>query len=243
MEPYVYEEMASLQVDHWWFCGKRFVLKGVLDKFFHRKDLEVLEVGCGPGGNFDLLKRYGQLTALEPNEHANKFLQQYPDVKIIKGGLPADQIMQGKKFDLVAALDVLEHIQDENLALAGLVDLVRPGGHLLLTVPAFQFMWSSHDVDHHHFRRYRKPYLLELLQKKKLEIRYSSYFNLILFPISMALRFLDKIKKGVAGTGSGQLPGVINIPLKLIFCFEGILLKFFRFPFGLSIVVLARKSE
>lgn len=245
MEAHIYEDMAKMENHLWWFVGRRNIINSTLKNYISNdKDLKILEVGCGTGGNFSVLKNYGDVTGLEPSPHAAKFLEKHDDVVIKTGGLPAEGLFEKESFDVIVAFDVVEHLKHEKECLSSLLQYLKPGGKFIVTVPAFKFLWSSHDISHHHFRRYSKPELKSLLKDNGLKITMLSYFNSLLFPVGLSLRLMDKYSKGMAKVGSEDAPPspLLNSILTKIFSFEGILLKILRFPFGMSLIAVTKKD-
>jgi SAM-dependent methyltransferase len=143
-------------------------------------------------------------------------------------------------YDLVALLDVLEHVPDDRSALESILTRVKPGGALLLTVPANKWMWSAHDVAHHHYRRYSKSQLAQLVGETGFEPQLLSYFNSLLFPLVAAARVAGKITGKESADDS--LPGApLNAVLKAIFGLEAGLVGRVRMPFGVSLVAVLRR--
>ena len=177
MELDAYRQMAQLQETHWWFTARRCILRAELQRFAlpSPSSTHLLEIGCGPGGNLALLGEFGRVTAIEMNDEARACAQQLgaalsPAVQCHAGhlpdGWPAAWTAQGQtpQFDVVALLDVLEHIADDQAALQALHGRVRPNGRVLVTVPAGPWMFGPHDVAHHHHRRYSAAQLKAVAQ-------------------------------------------------------------------------------
>lgn len=156
-----FEQMLKTQDSHWWFRGKRRILGKIIEKSVFSTTsfpkLDILEVGCGTGSNLPMLARFGNVTALELDDYAREHIPPMQGVSIAKGWLPDGlEAVRGKRFDLVCLFDVLEHIERDEDALAALGDHIRPGGKLLLTVPAYQWMFGTHDRILGHYRRYTR---------------------------------------------------------------------------------------
>ena len=150
-----YKLMNSLEENHWWFVSRRKIIDQVLAKFVSKGD--VLEVGCGSGGNFSLLAKYGSIDASELNQEAIENARNKNIANSIKcNSLPEEEPFEGKKYDLVAMFDVLEHIDEDKKVIALLKNKLKDEGKLVLTVPAIKFLWSKHDEECHHKRRYNK---------------------------------------------------------------------------------------
>lgn len=240
MEPKAYLDMIEAQETHWWFRARRKILGRLLGRFVPAGE-RVLEVGAGTGSNLPLLSNWGQVTALEPNRFAADFLRLNFEAEVVCEAVPTATQPSLHGFDLIAALDVIEHIEQEAQALEFMVRRLRPGGWLIVTVPAFGFLWSSHDEALHHKRRYRKPELARKLTEAGLEVEFLSYFNTLLFVPALAVRLIDRQRPGIARSGSGRIPAMLNRCLAFIFGLEAGLLDRFPLPFGLSVAALARK--
>jgi SAM-dependent methyltransferase len=143
-------------------------------------------------------------------------------------------------YDLIALLDVLEHVPDDLASLRAIHMRLRPGGALLLTVPANPWMWSAHDAAHHHFRRYTRKQLEELFLRSGLEVQLLSYFNTLLFPLVAAARIVGKITR--RESADDKLPSApVNAVLNSVFGLEAALLGRLPMPFGVSLVAVVRR--
>ena len=172
MDRSAFAHMAATETTHWWFAGRRSVIDAVLDQIDLPQDGMILEAGCGTGGNLASLARRGRITAFDPHIDALAFAQsRHPDVDIRHGALPSELPYDEASFDLVAALDVLEHVEDDRASAHALVSLVRPGGWLIVTVPAHQALWGTHDRRLHHLRRYGKRQLPGPLRRVRRRAR------------------------------------------------------------------------
>ena len=146
-----------------------------------------------------------------------------------------------EKFDIICLLDVLEHIEDHKTTLNILKKMMSRDGIMILTVPAYKWLWSKHDELNHHFRRYTKKELNKLFDDKYLILK-SSYFNFFLFPIALLSRLIDKIRKR-SSQNFLNLPNLfINKILFKIFKYESKLLRIFNLPFGLSILIVVKNN-
>ena len=163
MDRAAFTHMAATETTHWWFVGRRAVIDALLDGVDLPASGAILEVGCGTGGNLASLARRGRIQAFEPHIDALAFARErHPGMDIRQGALPDELPYEKGSFDLVGALDVLEHVEDDQRSAEALVQLTRPGGWLLVTVPAHQALWGSHDRRLHHRRRYGRDQLLDL---------------------------------------------------------------------------------
>lgn len=238
-----YQTMANIQKNHWWYAARRNIISKTISSLGFTKPIEILEVGSGVGANLEALVKHGTVYATDSHEIAVEYTQKLGLAKDVqKGCLPEDCAFDGKQFDLIVMFDVLEHIEDDLKTLQVLKKQIKSGGNLLITVPAFQFLWSSHDVFVHHKRRYTRANLKQLFEKAGYHVTYASYFNFFLFPIIWSIRQLKVMIKGIdinnPKSDSGPVNPVINFILKAIFGLESFLVPKIQFPFGVSLIAI-----
>ncbi len=239
-----FELMASHEAQHWWFVGRRAVIDGLLDRIDLPPGATVLEAGCGTGGNLSSLQRRGIVSAFEPSPAgAGIARSRHPDMAVESGELPHMLPFPEGTFDLVAALDILEHIQDDAGALEALVRLSRPGGHVLITVPTHPFIWGSHDRRLSHVRRYAVGQLLELCRRQDADVIYEGAFNTVLAPVAFAARLAEKFLGFDIGNQERLPAWPINQALSRLFALERGLVRRTRLPVGLSHAVILRRSN
>lgn len=241
MEATIYREMSDLENHHWWFLGRRRILGRVLDSLQLPPDARVLEAGCGTGGNLALLARYGRLAAFELDDEARSLANARGIVEVQPGRLP-DEMPFDEPFDLIVLPDVLEHVEDDNGALRALAERLAPGGRLLLTVPAFDFLWSHHDVVHHHFRRYTRGRLVPQVERAGLRVAYAGYFNTFLFPVVCFARWVNRVLGRREGSDFSVPAPWVNGCLKNVFAAERWLVPRWRLPFGVSLLIIAERA-
>lgn len=243
MDRAAFTHMAATEATHWWFVGRRAVIDSLLDHIQLPDTGSILEAGCGTGGNLATLARRGQITAFEPHLDAIAFARvRHPDVDIRQGSLPSELPYEAGSFDLVAALDVLEHVQDDAESAAALVNLVRPGGWLIVTVPAHQALWGSHDRRLHHHRRYGRRQLEGLFAGRDVELVRLTPFNVFLSPIAMVYRFAERILGLDLGNQERIPPRRINEFLSRVFAAESLMVRHrILIPFGLSYAAIYRR--
>jgi len=241
MEKAAYIEMYLNEDRHWWFVARRKIIEKILSCYFQdKRERKILEIGCGTGGNLELLSTYGKLHAIEIDDKALAMASKRGFGHVVKGSLPDDIPFNGD-FELICMLDVLEHIDDDLGALESVRKRLNPGGKALITVPAYRFLWSEHDVVLHHKRRYEKKELIELVQKSGFRIIYSTYFNTLLFPAIAVIRFMKKVHGKERGTDVSMPDKAINSLLTAIFSAERFFAPWISLPFGTSILILAEK--
>lgn len=243
MSPDAYIEMARTQATHWWFAARREILRSQISRLSLPPNADILEIGSGTGANLDLLAEFGNVVGLEMRAEAIALAERRradsaQNISMRQGTCPED-LPTSQKFDLICLFDVLEHIEQDSESLAKLALLLKPAGTLMLTVPAYPWMWGPHDVHLHHKRRYNKRSLSDRCAYAGLSISRMSHFNTLLFPLAVLGRMLEKIT-GRNTSATETPPAPINALLRSLFALERHILARTRLPFGLSLLLLAR---
>lgn len=243
MERAVYDRMAEIDAEHWWFSARRDIIAGLIERqALPRPDGRILEVGCGTGSSLAMLKRYGEVEAIEPDGPARELASERSGVAVKGGLLPDGVALDDGAYDLILMLDVLEHIPDDLGTLQALRPKLAPGGRLMVTVPAMPWLWSAHDVAHHHQRRYTAGALEEVFRRAGYRIRYRSHFNTILFPLIVAARGAGKLL-GREGGDDAMPPKPVNALLQGLFGLERHLVGRASLPFGVSLALVAEAAN
>jgi ubiquinone/menaquinone biosynthesis C-methylase UbiE len=244
MDQQFYQEYSEIEDTHWWFRGRRAIFTRVLARFENRPGLRILDIGFGTGAMLTFLSRYGAVVGMDMSQEAIHFARTRCDRPMLVGDVLRVPL-RAASVDLVTAFDIIEHVDDDDDALAELARICRPGGHALLTVPAFQFLWGNQDVISHHRRRYTLRQLRERMQAAGFRISTLSYFNAVLFPAVAAIRVARRLRGGSKGPIRSDFtmtrPGRVNDLLTRIFAAEGALLTRWRLPVGVSLVCLAER--
>lgn len=245
MELSAYLEMASLENSHWWFVGRRQVLDAVIKSLRLNEGARILELGAGTGGNYELLTRHGAVTAVEMNDIARTIFQNHAQNADVRPGMLPDHLPlePDETFDLICMLDVLEHIEDDFETLRLVKTKLRPGGFLLITVPAYKMLFGPHDVAHHHKRRYEYAELRERLIAAGFAVDKLSFMNMSLLPVALAARAVDKIFKLKKGSGSGMPSASLNKLLGGVFGAEAWIVPKMNLPCGLSLLAVAKAAD
>lgn len=243
MDAALYEAHEQLEGTHWWFEGRRRVIRQVLARqLASRPERRILDVGCGTGGMFPLLEDFGTVEGVESSLDArSRASRRFPSVRVLDGGLP-NRLPEGT-WDLVTLFDVLEHVEDDTASLRALMGRLAPGGQLVVTVPALQALWSHHDEVNHHKRRYTRRELDADLEAAGFRVTYSSYYNTLLFPAVLAARAAQRLVPSRAQNGRADLERTwepLNRALGLLFGAEALLVGKVRLPVGVSIVAVAQ---
>jgi SAM-dependent methyltransferase len=240
MEREVYERLDLLQDRHWWFAGRRAIVERVIRHYFgDGRRPSILEAGCGTGGNLAMLSRIGDPVAFEPDEYALRSAIAKADCDIRPGSLPEPYPFAGEQFDLIVALDVIEHVEKDLEGLQALRASLAPGGKLVMTVPALPWLWSAHDEHHHHYRRYTRTGLQRTLQEAGLRPVELTYYNTLLFPLAAGYRLLMTSIGSKSSNDEALPPAPLNAALRAIFSAERFVIGRLPLPIGVSLLAVA----
>jgi SAM-dependent methyltransferase len=239
MDRIVYDRMAAHDSTHWWYRARRDILADYLRREAHLPaDARILEIGCGTGHNLPMLAAFGTVDAIEIDPAARDIASQRLGKPVGAAPLPELGGVERSAYDLIAVLDVVEHIEDDVAALRAMGDCLKPGGKILITVPAHQWMWSAHDVVNHHHRRYSKATLAEAIRAAGLEPGKLGYFNSLLFPLAAAARVAGRLT-GRNDSDDSPPPKIVNSLFEAIFRLERHLVGRVPLSPGVSIITLA----
>jgi SAM-dependent methyltransferase len=227
---------------HWWYRGRRTVLQRVIADLRLPARARILDAGCGSGRNMVEFARHGTVTGVELSETSVCLARARKAGEVIEGSV-LEMPFDSDSFDLAASLDVIEHLEDDLGALRELRRVVAPGGSLLVTVPAYQWLWSGHDVINHHHRRYTRRSLQHVGERAGWEQVRTTYFNSLLLPVAILLRVLDRLS---AKTTESSLdlwvpPQPLNWLLERPLALEAAVIgRGGRIPAGLSLLAVFR---
>jgi 2-polyprenyl-3-methyl-5-hydroxy-6-metoxy-1,4-benzoquinol methylase len=239
MERRVYDRMAELADVHWWYVARRRILAELIRREIRPPArARILEIGCGTGHNLGMLGEFGSVDGLEVDDEARGVAEGHHGKAILSAPLPELTDIRSRTYDLIAALDVVEHVDDDTAALAAIAERLKPGGKLLLTVPAHQWMWSAHDTANHHKRRYSKKRLKALVEASPLHLEKIGYFNSLLFPLAVAARGAGRLT-GKDDSDDKLPPKPVNALFERIFEAERYLVGRLPLPPGLSLFAIA----
>jgi SAM-dependent methyltransferase len=227
---------------HWWYRGRRSVLDGVIDNLRLPARARILDAGCGSGRNMVELARHGTVTGVELSATSVALARERSVGEIIEGSV-LTMPFESASFDLAVSLDVIEHLQDDLAALSELRRVVAPGGALLITVPAYQWLWSGHDEINHHHRRYTRRSLQQIAEQAGWETVRTTYFNSLLLPVAIVLRVLDRFSRAPTESSLDLWvpPAPVNWALERPLALEAaIIARGGRIPVGLSLLTLFR---
>lgn len=243
MKKITYDVERNLERFHWWFVGRRKLFRVLFSFVGVQDDLRVIDIGCGVGSNLRLLQSMGfKLVGMDSEMYSllqtRKSLSTVPLVNgdVMRLPVKADGI------DLILASDILEHLDEDTIAIREIYRVLKSEGKVIFTVPAFRSLWGVQDIAGMHRRRYSKKELLKKIEGEGFKILRSSYFNFFLFfPILIGRRIIHLLGLRIESENEINFP-LTNFFLKLVFSIEPHYLKFFSFPFGVSIYCIAKKA-
>ncbi len=231
----------DLEQTHWWFVARRDIIFRILKRIV-KKESKILDIGCSNGVLLKSLEHqgYANIYGVDINNSAINYC--------ITTGLKTAFCMDGahlnfsdNEFDIIIASDVLEHIDNDKSALKEWLRVLKPGGKLIVFVPAFNFLWSNHDILNQHYRRYSKKVFVKTVTQAGFEIKKVSYWNFLLFFPIFVMRKVFKLIPKTVNNQLFKLPNLMNIFLINVIKLENVLLQNLNFPVGVSIFILAEK--
>jgi SAM-dependent methyltransferase len=231
--------MAEAEASHWWFVGRRRFIEKALDSLGLDRTASILDAGCGSGGNLTMLARFGKVYGFELDDDARAVAESRGIGHVAEGFLPDSIPFPGTSFNVIGLFDVLEHLDEPVASLQALRERLADDGRLILSVPAYQWLWGPHDEMHHHKRRYSRSLLAKHLEAAGYRVKFISHFNTLLFPLALLQRTFERLR-GRAGDPGSTL-GPLNQTLLQIWSVERLWFGRVRVPFGLSIFAVASK--
>jgi SAM-dependent methyltransferase len=239
MERVVYQQMAELDDRHWWYRARRRIIADLIRREAHLpSNAQILEIGCGTGHNLAMLSGFGHVDGLELDDEARAISEKRLGRTIMSSPLPQLAGVADRHYDLVGAFDVIEHIEDDDAALASIATKLKPGARFMMTVPAHQWMWSAHDAVNHHKRRYSRRSLKALIEGSPMKLDKLGYFNSLLFPLAVAERAASRLR-GKEDADVTLPPAALNLALEKVFAAERYLAGRLPLPPGLSLFAVA----
>ena len=252
MDAKLYDELWRVEESHWWFQARRQIVWSLVHRYVggaaeRRRRLRICELGCGTGGNLAAFAGRHDVIGVDSSPHALEYARRKLGNRVRPGSLPDGVDLPAESFDVVLLTDVLEHVEEDARSAQAAMRLLRPAGIVVATVPAYQWLYSPRDAQHHHFRRYSRRQFRRLWTAGNAEIALLSHYNTLLFPPAAAVRLASKFLRRGDGD-DGDRPGDLKIPPRLInrllanaMASESNLLGRVPMPFGLSLVAVVRK--
>jgi SAM-dependent methyltransferase len=245
MLPAEYQAMHLAELRHWWFRGRRGLLLSLLARFGDPQvgPLRILDYGCGTGGNTTFYGASGWTIGIEPDAFAVRTAHARGGASYCRASGTKLPFRAGI-FDVVMASDVLEHIEDDDAAILEIARVLRPGGRVIICVPAHQWLFASHDYALQHYRRYSKGELRHLLNSAGFQIRLLSYWNTVLFPLVCVYRLVRQNLHHATPCSDNRLPPrPINEALVALLAGESWMVGRLSLPWGVSLVAVAESYD
>ena len=245
MQQHTYAIMDEVEGSHWWFVGRRAILESFLDTIIQKignsqSAVRILDVGCGTGANLEMLSQFGEAEGVDVSDDALEFCRR-KGLKAQKG-LAETLPYLDESFDLTTALDVVEHLDDDIAGLKEMYRVTNRGGYSLIFVPAFMWLWGVQDNVSNHRIRYTKKQIVERLEKTGFTIERATFANWTFFAPILAGRILMKITGLKPESENNINVSALNPVFGKLFASERFWLRNFNFPFGVSIVIVAKKN-
>jgi len=246
MERSEYGVMYRLEQFYWWFVGKQFLVREQVKPLLSNRGTvaRILDIGSGTGIILKTLEEFGQTFGMEMSREAIQFLKNRNLKRLVCSDAEQALPFKNESFALVTCLDVLEHLDHDKELIEEMLRICEEGGHVLVTVPAFNRLWSPHDSVLHHRRRYTRTRLLGRLSGLKGQVLKASYYN---FMLSLPILAVRKLRAFFPEKGKGQsdffidLPEGLNRSLTALYKLEILGLRILRYPYGVSLLMLVRK--
>ena len=240
-----FDRMFAIEETHWWYRGRRALVRHALDTHADgRRPLKILDVACATGMSFRFLADYGSIRGIDISEETIRLCGQRGIDRIVRADAMSLPFIEGS-YDVVLALDAFEHFEDDVSAMAEVFRVLRPGGLLVVTVPAFMALWSPHDEAYHHMRRYRRPQLRERLESVGFVTERMSYTTMSLFLPVWTLRRLRALNPKPAEEAESdfalKLPRPVEWLADVVTRTELAVEKRVDLPFGVSLFGAMRK--
>ena len=250
METTFYEDYYRHENSHWWFRWRYDLITKLVTTLQPTGTFRILDAGCGTGQMTKQLEGIGEAVGMDSASEAIAYARSRGVKRLVRGSITAPPFAE-QSFDCVLALDVIEHVDDDMGILTSLFRVIKPGGHLIITVPAFDALWSEHDEINHHKRRYRAPQLRMLIQEAGFDVERLTYCNTALYLPVLAMRKLKNAWRALSRnrTGAprplksdlGDYPRPINSALYGLMRAETRLMDSVDMPFGVSILAVATR--
>jgi SAM-dependent methyltransferase len=254
MQQHTYAILRRVEERHWWFVGRRRIIRSFLERLYRDPEgaraeqagpdsaLKILDVGCGTGANLEMLAEFGEAGGVDVSDEALSFCRQR-GLTNVKQGAAESLPYAADSFDLVTGLDVVEHLDDDLAGLKEMRRVLRSRGRALLFVPAFMFLWGVQDDVSNHRRRYTLKELKRVVQEAGFEVERATYVNLSFFAPILLGRLIMRAT-GLRPESENNLTiGFLNGVMGRLLGAESLPLRFLNFPFGVSIICVARRTE
>jgi SAM-dependent methyltransferase len=244
MQEIVYHSNFEIESSYWWFVARNNILLNSINQLCNiSKNDYVLDVGCGTGGFAEQISKESNVICVDTSKTALDYCQRRGLKNLVNSTLEDFEKINTENIKLITMLDVVEHIDDDKSVIESAYRICADKGILLVTVPAYQWLWSHHDEMHMHKRRYTKTQVSDLISNAGFKIQYSTYFNSFLFLPGLLKRFVENITGTKKDTPVDKVSPFMNSIFTKLFSYEGHFLPRTTFPFGMSILIIAKKIK
>jgi SAM-dependent methyltransferase len=248
MQPHTYAIMHEVEDRHWWYVGRRRIIASFVEQICKELQDEgqskprILDIGCGTGGNLEMLAKFGQAEGVDVSAEALEFCRAR-GLDNVRQGAAESLPYEDRSFDLVTGLDVVEHLDDDVAGLREIHRVLRPGGRALLFVPAFMFLWGVQDDVSNHRRRYILSELRRKVGQAGLRLERASYANVTFFVPIFAGRLLMRLTGLRPASENNINLGWLNGFFGAVLGAERLWLRHMNFPLGVSAICVARRMD
>lgn len=240
-----YAKTATVERSHWWFRARGHILSDVLRKYLPSKPLQILDIGCGTGGDYAILSPFGKVVGVDVFPEAVAWCQSFGWQDVMVQDALSLQFPE-HTFDVVCCLDVINGVPDDSMAVSEALRVLKPGGIALYTVAAHSWLWGETDIASQHLRRYSKKSLEQLFIKHQVTVLKSSGMNMFLLPIVFLTRWAEKLRprEEISNIPGLQTPPkLLNNLLYMLFNVERFIIPYCSLPVGVSRLVVIRKNS
>lgn len=241
MERYLHRLFYEIEDTHWWSLGVRKIQLSLLRRYLNIKKPKILDIGCGTGATLKELSQLGSTIGIDKSQTALDYCKRRGLTNVLKADLNKLPFTD-KVFHCLTLFDTLEHVKNDISALQEVYRVLKLNGLVIITSPAFMFLWDDHDRMNHHYRRYTKTELQQKLHITGFTILYISYYNTFLFPLVVLSKWLNRVLQRKRIYNNQRTIAPLNTVLYKIFSLENIFLQHIRFPFGVSLICVAQKT-
>jgi SAM-dependent methyltransferase len=244
MDDSIYHIHYRQEESHWWFAARSEIVREIIERYGNLKPGDtILDIGCGTGAILKKLSTKYKVVGIDMSPLAVEYSKKRGLTDVFQ--MPVQQFPRDR-YNVKAAilLDVIEHIDDDLEVLKAAREIVGPDGRVIVTVPAYMWMWSAHDVVHHHKRRYNAESLKAVLDRAGLEPIKLTYYNTLLFPLAAVKKLMDRGKDPAAASEAVEEPSpLVNSVFKTVFAAEKHIIPNVNLPFGVSLLAVARPKR
>lgn len=243
MDSHRLAEMERFERFYWWHVGRRFIIRRLLGRFLGKEKKVIADIGCGTGGNLDILRQFGNVIGVDSQPAALAYCKARGAETLITNSAEDLSDMKDCSVDVLTSFDVLEHVADDGQALREFYRVLRPGGLVFLLVPAYQWLWSEHDVALGHHRRYTANALAKKTTADGFAVVKKGYCITLAFLPVVIFRWWKKLigRSSSPVTSYVVLPGFLNALFIAALWLESWVVPWWPLPFGVSVILVARK--